>query len=1546
MKYLYLKTFCLVFSVLLGSQYAKAQNCTTNAGLDQTICVTQPLVLTGTPGNPQASTPAYQWTQISGPAATITTPTATTTTVTGFTPGNYVFQFSNKCIDNFFATNLVSVTVLPEPPTALAGDDVTICTPTAVPLSANAVTAPFTGTWTVSPAGGTFSPNANAANATYTPPAGSALYTLTWTISNGSCTSTDTKIIRVQAPAAVSAGSTQTISCNGNCVTLNGSNPGIGAPQTGLWTMVSGPSTPVFSNPNLRNSTACNLVPGTYVFRWTVDGPCLSGTATVTINVTNINAAPAAGGNQTYTTFCSATPVTTQVLSGGALAAGETAVWAQTSGGTPPYPNVTFIPGTTGSSVTVTGLTGTFPYVFTYVKTNAAGCTNSSTHTVYRSPLVLNLTEPPNKELACDVQSTSFTVNYDEAANITTGITRAVTRISGPAAVGTAALGTSTTAAGTRTDTWNVTGMTTPGTYIYRIEYRNSCGSVNKDIAITVSRTPGAVNAGSNPILPCNTLFANPIGSASAPGNLAWSQVSGPNTATLAGVNTLSLNMTGLDAGVYRMRLTNSGGAACAAVTSDVFVKVVRNVPVLATTGANAVICAGRYRLTANTPNPTDVGTWTVTPSAGITFSPNVNTPNAFVTGLAANTAYTFTWTVSNSCGSIASSQTLTTNALPAPPVPQAGADICLPTGSTSGTLTGNAPSGATVLWTALTAGSSVASPATQSTTANFTGGSGVYLFEYALSTPGCSTFTDTVAVTINNTFAAPNAGADQDLCVTSLPAATSITATPAAPAGSVGEWTQLSGPVTATLGSPNSTTTTVGGLQPGIYEFEYKISTGSCTALSDVMVVRVGQEPSDAVAGINQAICSATVNTVVTMAATTPVIGTGYWQVVSGPPGSATPTITNPTFPNATIKNLTQGSYIFRWTTFNGPVCGAKTADMTVDVTSAADAGAATSLCDKTSANLTGSPNTTGTWSYVSGPAGTTITGNSPNTAVVTGLLSSVAGTQYTFKYSLPIVGSCPASSANVVFTNYAAPSVADAGPDVTLCFDATTITLTGNTPTAGTGSWVRISGPNTPTAGLANTDKKDTVLTNLAAGVYLYDYSVNTNAVCVASTDRMQIIKEIAASVTASQRFCNVTSVNLTGNAPVLSQGTWSYVSGPAGSSITNPNNPITAVTGLTAGTYVFRWTIGGVAGCTANSADAEVIIDPAVPAVLAGAGRTFCEGTQAPFQVGSAAIGGVTYTWSPAVLLSDANIAQPVFNGVNNAGTYTYTVKGSNGSCESYDVVNIVVNPKPGANISVTANGCGASISATDVGNGVKAPVTYSWNFGSGAIPATGSGAGPVNVAYGSGGSKTITLTVTSADGCINNASVPYIPACVVPVTIVSFKATWQKSYSALEWKITDAVNLHHFEVEKSYNGIDFSFAATVNYTNNIFTYSYEDHRADINADKIFYRIKFIDADGRFAYSDVKIVYPSPDANIVISPNPFTDKIGIRFKTHNGTEKVVMRIMNLTGQTVLMKQVSLNAGSNYTEIDNMKQLASGTYTLQFVSYNVLYSFKIVKL
>ena len=1546
--------FIFIFAFFILS--SAAQNCAANAGIDKSICVNQPLTLTGVAGNPKATTPAYLWSQVSGPSSIITTPAALSTSITSFSPGNYVFQFSNKCADNLMATNLISITVSPFPQTSLAGNDTSICVAAPVQLSANPAAAPLTGTWTVLPNIGSFSPNVNAANATYTPVAGPNTYNLTWTIANGNCTASSSKILKVISASAVSAGVNQTISCAGNCAKLAGSNPGVAPPQTGIWSQVSGPASPVvFSNPNAANSTVCNLVAGTYVFRWTVSGPCVNNAATVTITVNNVFNAPLGSDYVQYQSFCDTPPVTFQALNGSALAYGETGSWVQLSGGAQPYPNVNFVPNNTGSSVAVTGMTGLFPYTFRYIKSNAAGCTINGTHIVYRNPGITHLSTPVNKDLACNVVNTSFTLTYDDANAVERGLSRIGQLLYAPnGASGTATYNSSsnpaTAGTGTRTDLWMVTGLTVAGSYIFRMEYKNGCGIQNRDIIITVSKTPGALSTGSSIVLTCNKLFANLVAAANNPVNLTWSQISGPNTAVLAGANSTSLTMTGLDSGLYKMRLTNTGGTTCAAYTSDVLVLVSRAAPTIANTGPNSTICYGNYKLSANIPKANETGTWSVMPSAGINFLPNINTPKAYATGLLPNTVYTFTWTVSNTCGSLSSNQLLITNNTPSPPIPNAGTDICMTAGSATSPLAGNNPGTALVLWTALTPGSTVASATSQNTTANFTGGSGAYLFQYALSTPGCSTFTDTVAITVNTIISPVNAGSNQDICSAVLPASTTLTATPAPPAGTTAIWTQISGPAAATIANANAASTAISNLVQGIYEFEYRIHKGLCLDVFDTVVVRVAQQPTDAYAGPDQSICNTTTNTTVTLAATAAVAGNGFWEVSSSPPGSNTANFAYSLTPNNTsITNLTAGAYILKWSTFNGPGCPVKTSLVTLNINAVANAGPDISLCDKTTTAVSGSPNTDGSWAFVSGVAGATVASNTNSTAVVNGLTAAVGGNQFIYSYTIAATTACPGSTDNMTITNFAAPVLVDAGPDQLLCSNISTVTLTGNAQTAGVGSWSQKRGPNTPAAGTANESYQDTTLNNLIAGLYVYQYIINTNAACVGAGDSVQIIKEAAALVLpVTQRFCNASTINLTGNQPVAHTATWSFMSGPTVPTFTNINNPVTAVNGLVPGTYVFRWAITGEAGCPDNSADVQIIIDMPVTAVNAGADNTFCEGSIAPFSLGTAAVTGLTYSWSPATLLNDNTLAQPTFTGTGNAGNYTYTLEADNGSCKAFDVVNITVIPKPGANINVSTNGCAGTFSATDVGSGIKTPVNYDWVFGNSttATPATANGAGPWDVVFANGNSKAITLNVSSADGCSNSKTLSYQPVCPLPITLLSFTANYNFNFVLLQWKVTDVINFKKFEIQRSEDGHEFTTINTTDYLQDTYEYNYQDNLLPANTVKLFYRLKLVDEDGFFKYSATRVVTPLLAKNLSASPNPFVNTIYVAVKPFSFPQKIIIKLINILGDIVLLREINLTAGQQNIKLNNLDNILPGNYTLQLNTDFNSTNYKVVKL
>ena len=133
---------------------AKAQNCSVNSGVDQTICANEALVLYGLKSGSFPAVPITTWTQVGGPAAIITTPNSLTSSVTNFV-GNttLIFRLSTTCLDGSFVTQDVNYFIKPTA-TAYAGRDTTYC-PGGVTkyLNATAAGAGNTGTWSGSGGG-------------------------------------------------------------------------------------------------------------------------------------------------------------------------------------------------------------------------------------------------------------------------------------------------------------------------------------------------------------------------------------------------------------------------------------------------------------------------------------------------------------------------------------------------------------------------------------------------------------------------------------------------------------------------------------------------------------------------------------------------------------------------------------------------------------------------------------------------------------------------------------------------------------------------------------------------------------------------------------------------------------------------------------------------------------------------------------------------------------------------------------------------------------------------------------------------------------------------------------------------------------------------------------------------------------------------------------------------------------------------------------------------------------------------------------------------
>lgn len=101
-------------------------------------------------------------------------------------------------------------------------------------------------------------------------------------------------------------------------------------------------------------------------------------------------------------------------------------------------------------------------------------------------------------------------------------------------------------------------------------------------------------------------------------------------------------------------------------------------------------------------------------------------------------------------------------------------------------------------------------------------------------------------------------------------------------------------------------------------------------------------------------------------------------------------------------------------------------------------------------------------------------------------------------------------------------------------------------------------------------------------------------------------------------------------------------------------------------------------------------------------------------------------------------------------SSPGTYnvSLTVSPTSGLCTpgtSTQTVNVIAPPNSAFNIPATA--CMGNAATVTFAGSAPPGATYSWDFGSGATPATASTGGSHNVSWSTTGSKTVTLTVSS-------------------------------------------------------------------------------------------------------------------------------------------------------------------------------------------------------
>lgn len=791
----------------------------------------------------------------------------------------------------------------------------------------------------------------------------------------------------------------------------------------------------------------------------------------------------------------------------------------------------------------------------------------------------------------------------------------------------------------------------------------------------------------------------------------------------------------------------------CPAATDDVVVTI-DDCGCVTNAGADAEICGLIYNSMTATTVAGDYNTGWSTGSAGVSYS-NINSPNTVITVTSPGT-YIFTWTVTNATGSVCSDDvTIKFNLVPTSTFTVTPV-LCYGE-TTTVTYTGNATAGATYTWNF--DGGTVVSGSGQGPYQISWATSGNHTISLDVSEVGCTSTTGTqvlnypneliTSVTVNDVDCASGSNGSVNLVISGGTGGTTVgwsdPAGPPFPAGnysvSITDGNGCQDVIPFTVLEPNSITVTpsytdllcyndnsgnasvvvVGGTVPYSYSWpggsvvssasglaagSYTVTIiddNNCT-VENTIILSEPPQITATISGSTDATCNGLCDGTATVL---PGGGTSpYTQLWSNAQTSLTAT------------NLCIGNHLVDVTDDNG--CIASTSVIIAEPSAMVASITGTNISCFGGNNGTISVTASGgqnPFFYQWNPAGP----NSPN---ISGLQAG------NYQVTIEDANGCIATQSIILTQPAAALSSTITGNDITCngqLTGAVDLTVSGGTP-GYVYLWSNF---------MTSED-----LFNVGAANYFVSIT-DANGCNAVNNFLVQEPPALSLSTSANTWICigqsTIISASVSGGVP----GYTYYWDGMAGTA----SQTVSPSTTQTYAVYVMD-----ANGCITSTKYITINVHPPLWVDAMPESQLICPGEQASI---TAAYGGGDGGPYILGLNGELYVAPPFIVSPINNTQYVISVNDFCGTSTAYDTVEVLVAAVPSSGFhSNNLSGC----EPYDVQFNVLDPHAsnnYTWTYGDGDISYSGNLSSPVHE-YDSHGIFTVSLTVTSEDGCVSTTT----------------------------------------------------------------------------------------------------------------------------------------------------------------------------------------------
>lgn len=226
--------------------------------------------------------------------------------------------------------------------------------------------------------------------------------------------------------------------------------------------------------------------------------------------------------------------------------------------------------------------------------------------------------------------------------------------------------------------------------------------------------------------------------------------------------------------------------------------------------------------------------------------------------------------------------------------------------------------------------------------------------------------------------------------------------------------------------------------------------------------------------------------------------------------------------------------------------------------------------------------------------------------------------------------------------------------------------------------------------------------------------------------------------------------------------------------------------------------------------------------------------------------------------------------------------------------------------------------------------------------------------VNILYGStlpAGTYTLEVFVRVTTNGVNEASeifdsksstnyqANFVVTVLLPVELTELYSKVVKNHILIGWTTASELNNSHFEVERSENSKLWKTIGKVEgYGTTLETQTYQFTDEQPLTGTNYYRLKQVDLDGSFEYSDIVVVERSEQSSddVLVSPNPTSDWISYQVPNDQTVKNV--QIFDAFGKLV-------KTDSELNGTLNLNDLPRGLYILVLKSNDLRYRYELIK-